>query len=340
MAKAHARERDSEGEAVFGEFAANVPEILWMREVGSGRILYVSPAWEAVTGYPQPRHRDEFFRIVHPEDAARVRQEADEAPHGGVDHRYRIVRGDGALRWLHARTFAVRNRAGEIYRIGGIAKDVTEEMRTDLELRQFRAAVDASAILVTLIDPARMRYVDINDAACQALGYSREELLTMGPADVFSMAGSDLAQSYERLLFGDQVAASVEGIFRRKDGSTFPVDAVRRVVPSATGDIIVAIARDITMRKRAEERAASQRLQQLVIAEFAQQALGNADLEQVMANAAEIVGLTLEVENCKILQLSADGESLTVRAAFGCAAEVIGRQCALPASNSQTARVL
>src|SRR5262249_44396423 len=180
MVEPCASRRDTEADALFGEFAAYVPEIVWMREVGSERILYVSPAWETVTACPPPANRDEFLSIVHPEDRARVRLEADAAPRGGVDHRYRIVRGDGALRWLHARTFAVRNRAGEIYRIGGIAKDVTEEMRTDLELRQFRAAVDASAILVTLIDPARMRYVDINDAACQALGYSREELLTMG----------------------------------------------------------------------------------------------------------------------------------------------------------------
>ena len=261
MAKTCARERNSGNDGLFGEFAANVPEIVWMREVGSERILYVSPAWEVVTGCPPPAHRDDFLAIVHPDDAARVRRDADGSPRGGVDHRYRIVRCDGTLRWLHTRTFAVRNRAGEIYRIGGIAQDVTEEMRKDVELRQFRAAVDASAVLVTLIDPARMRYVDMNDAACRALGYRREELLTMGPVDVFSVPGSDLAQAYERLLSGDQAAASVEGVYRRKDGSTFPVESVRRVVPSATGDIIVAIARDITLRKRAEEGARSHKLQ-------------------------------------------------------------------------------
>jgi diguanylate cyclase (GGDEF)-like protein/PAS domain S-box-containing protein len=340
MANPRANRRDSEADALIGEFAANVPEIVWMREVGSERILYVSPAWESVTGCPPPTNRDEFLRIVHPEDVARVRLEADEAPHGGVDHRYRIVRCDGTHRWLHARTFAVRNRAGEIYRIGGIAQDVTEEMRKDLELRQFRAAVDASAVLVTLIDPARMRYVDINEAACQALGYSRDELLTMGPLDVFSMPGADLAQSYERLLFGDRTASSVEGIYRRKDGSTFPVEAVRRVVPSATGDIIVAIARDITSRRLAEEGARSQSLQQMVIAEFAQQALGIADLEQVMSNAAEIVALTLDVEHCRILQLEADGAALAVRATHGGPPEMLGRQLPLPDPASPTGRVL
>src|SRR5580765_5194636 len=340
MADPHASRRDSEADALFGEFAAHVPEIVWMREVGSERILYVSPAWEAVTACPSPTNRDEFLSIVHPEDAKRVRREADAAPRGGVDHRFRIMRCDGTQRWLHARTFPVRNRAGEIYRIGGIAQDVTDEMRRDLELRQFRAAVDASAVLVTLIDPARMRYVDIDDAACRALGYGREELLTMGPGDVFSAPGADLGQSYERLLEGDSAAASVEGIYRRKDGSTFPVEAVRRVVPSATGDIIVAIARDITLRKLAEEGAKRQSLQQMVIAEFAQQALGNPDLEQVMSNAAEIVALTLDVEHCQILQLDAADASLAVRAVYGGPPDMLGRQLPLPDPASETGRVL
>jgi len=132
----------------------------------------------------------------------------------------------------------------------------------------------------------------------------------------------------------------VEGVYRRKDGSTFPVEAVRRVVPSATGDIIVAIARDISPRKLAEEGAKSQSLQQMVIAEFAQQALGNPDLEQVMSNAAEIVALTLDVENCRIMQLDADDASLVVRAAYGGPPEMLGRKLPLPDPASETGRVL
>jgi len=100
MVNPHASRRDSEADALFGEFAAHVPEIVWMREVGSERILYVSPAWEAVTGCPPPANRDEFLAIVHPDDAARVRREANVAPGGGVDHRYRIVRCDGSQRTM------------------------------------------------------------------------------------------------------------------------------------------------------------------------------------------------------------------------------------------------
>ena len=131
-----------------------------------------------------------------------------------------------------------------------------DQARTKIanELRQFRAAVDASADLVTLIDPRRMRYVDVNDATCRALGYTREELLGMSPAEVFSIAGLELGRGYEQLMDGDRAPSDVEGIYRRRDGSTFAVESFRRVVPSPEGDIIVATARDITQRKHAEAR--------------------------------------------------------------------------------------
>jgi len=62
-----------------------------------------------------------------------------------------------------------------------------------------------------LIDPASLRYVDVNDAACRALGYSREELLTMGPADIFSTSREELTRLYERMIAGELIAPTVKG---------------------------------------------------------------------------------------------------------------------------------
>ena len=121
------------------------------------------------------------------------------------------------------------------------------------ELRRFRAAMDASADLTLLVDPVRLRYVDVNDAACRALGYSREEFLTMGPQDIFSISREELAQLYDRLINGDRSEETVEGWYRRKDGSRLPVESFRRAVRSPEGNIIVAVARDITERRLREE---------------------------------------------------------------------------------------
>ena len=140
-----------------------------------------------------------------------------------------------------------------ILAIGSQIGQFLERKRAEEEQRRFRAAMDASADLMLLIDPSSLRYVDVNDAACRALGYSREELLTMGPPDIFSTTREDLTRLYERMIAGELVAPTVKGQYRRKDGSQLPVEAYPRAVRSGEGHVIVSIARDVSERLAAEE---------------------------------------------------------------------------------------
>ncbi len=140
-----------------------------------------------------------------------------------------------------------------ILAIGGQIGQFLERKRAEEEQRRFRAAMDASADLMLLIDPTSLRYVDVNDAACRALGYSREELLTMGPPDIFSTSREELTRLYGRLIAGELIAPTVKGHYRRKDGSQLPVEAYPRAVRSGEGHVIVSIARDVSERLAAEE---------------------------------------------------------------------------------------
>jgi diguanylate cyclase (GGDEF)-like protein/PAS domain S-box-containing protein len=137
--------------------------------------------------------------------------------------------------------------------IGSQIGQFLERKRAEEEQRRFRAAMDASADLMLLIDPASLRYVDVNDAACRALGYSRQELLTMGPPDIFSTSREELARLYERMIAGELSAPTVKGQYRRKDGSQLPVEAYPRAVRSGEGHVIVSIARDVSERLASEE---------------------------------------------------------------------------------------
>jgi diguanylate cyclase (GGDEF)-like protein/PAS domain S-box-containing protein len=135
-------------------------------------------------------------------------------------------------------------------------------------LRRFRVAMDLSADLILLVDRASIRYIDVNDAACCELGYSREELLTMGPPDIFSKSREEMSRLYERMFASELNAPIVRGVYRRKDGSQLQVEAFPRAVRSASGDIIVSIARDITERLAAEEalRKSNERFNLAVLA--------------------------------------------------------------------------
>jgi len=121
------------------------------------------------------------------------------------------------------------------------------------ELRRFRTAMDASEDMIWLIDPVRMRVIDINDTACRKLGYSREELLSMTPQDIISITREELSAIYSRLIQGGEGDSAVGGWYRRKDGSRFPVEAFRRAVQSEGSHVVVAVVRDVAERRAAEE---------------------------------------------------------------------------------------
>ncbi len=137
--------------------------------------------------------------------------------------------------------------------IGRQIGQLVRRKQAEEELRRFRAAMDASADLILLVDPVTLRYIDVNDAAVRALGYTRDEFLAMGPHDVFSVSREALSELYQRLIKGDQTYEKVEGWYRGKHGSRFLVESFPRALPSADGHIIVAVARDITEQRKREE---------------------------------------------------------------------------------------
>ena len=71
-----------------------------------------------------------------------------------------------------------------IHAIGGQIGQLVQRKRAEEEQRQFRLALDNSGDMILLIERKTMRYVDVNQTVCNALGYSREELLKMGPQDL------------------------------------------------------------------------------------------------------------------------------------------------------------
>ncbi len=125
-----------ESEELFRQLATHVPEIFWVRDIDTNRLLYVSPSWRAVTGRAPPTDRQGLLDIVHPDDYRRILAQADSAPAGGVDHEYRIVHADGSVRWLHTRTFPIEDRHRRVYRAAGMSEDITERKAAEERLLQ------------------------------------------------------------------------------------------------------------------------------------------------------------------------------------------------------------
>jgi PAS domain S-box-containing protein len=113
--------------------------------------------------------------------------------------------------------------------------------------------MDVSSEIILIIDPATLRYIDANRAACRDLGYTREELLHIGPEKILPASRAELAELYRRLIAGDPSDAASEDWYRRKDGSRFPVESRQQAIRTGRGHLVVAAGRDVSEHRRIKD---------------------------------------------------------------------------------------
>jgi PAS domain S-box-containing protein len=117
----------------------------------------------------------------------------------------------------------------------------------------FLAALDVSADLIYVVDTASGKLLEVNQTTCSALGYARDELLTMTIGDI--QAGSYATGFQKRLahLVGIRPRAFTrKSVFRRKDGTTFPVEINARAVELGGKVVMVSVMRDVSESERIE----------------------------------------------------------------------------------------
>lgn len=120
--------------------------------------------------------------------------------------------------------------------------------------QRFRIALDSSQDAIFLIDRATMGFLDANESAYRQLGYTREELLALGPHDIkpeFDRAA--LARFFDDINASPGGSGTLETRHQRKDGSTFPVEVNLRALTLNGRITMTAVVRDITLRKAAED---------------------------------------------------------------------------------------
>ena len=226
-------------------------------------------AVETISGY-QMSDRDSLahFEAMHPEDRPRVQRElAELVKHPGevVRAEWRHMHRDGTYRWWEG---LAANRLGQAG-VDGIVvniRDVSDRkaaeealLRNELRYRTlFETVTDCIFLLAR-----DGQLIEVNDAACRQLGYTREELLRMRMDDV---APPDKREHLHEI--NRQVAEKGRLIFeashRRKDGSVYPVEVAASQIDLGGVPAFMGVARDITERLRAdtEKRRLQEQLQQ------------------------------------------------------------------------------
>ena len=172
------------------------------------------------------------------------------------DVEYRVVRPDGTLRVVHSQGDVTWDESGHPIRQFGVMQDITELWRAEEELRaseaRFRTFVDRATDAFFLLDD-QMTVIDVNRQACEGLGYTRDELIGMHPRDFdVALDEQSISRLAERAGAGETI--TFETRHRRRDGTVFPVEIRSGMFRQGDRMFYLALARDITERKLAEER--------------------------------------------------------------------------------------
>ncbi len=132
-----------------------------------------------------------------------------------------------------------------------VVQDITERKNYEKEYLELIDGMNDSAYVISF----EGSFIAVNDTATRSLGYSREELLSMGPAGIDQCFGpGDIREMIEGMRSDERQV--FETVHRRKDGGTFPVEISSSRITFRGTPAILSIARDLTERRKAEEEKA------------------------------------------------------------------------------------
>jgi PAS domain S-box-containing protein len=170
----------------FRELVEHARDACWLVEAESREVLYLNPAFQQVFGLAAAAFENspaDWASICHEADRG-ILQEAWSSLQGDAEWnvRYRIVRPDGELRWIHERAIAVRDHVGAVYRVAGISEDITEETLAAEQVENYRLRLQELAVrLDSTAESERQEIAEtLHDDIGQSLALVRIQLGRLG----------------------------------------------------------------------------------------------------------------------------------------------------------------
>jgi len=277
-----------------------------------GRFQRVNPGLCRLLRYAERELVGRAVReLVHPDDVHVGREairalQAGEVQNARFEKRY--LRKDGSPVWVSVNVAMMRDAARAPQFDIAVYEDITERKNREAVLARFRTALDGSADMVLLFDMSDVSLIDFNDTACYYLGYERHELLGMRGSDILAgVSAEDLRASLAKLLAREDRTDLMVRTYRRKNGTTFDVEVLRRGGDSPQGPILVLNSRDLTERRRIEERQAAHLRYQESTARLAQSALGRHEPAALVADALQTLKDGLDCARVAYVERLEDG---------------------------------
>jgi PAS domain S-box-containing protein len=230
-----------------------------------GAFLYNSPSVQRVLGHdPKNLNGKIAFDFVHPDDVAHVQEGFEtglQHPERTITLEFRFHHEDGTWRYLEA---VGQNRLGEpdIAAVVVNSRDITDRKSAEESLRegekQYRLIFDGNPTPMWIFDQETLAFLEVNDAALRNYGYSRHEFLAMNIAELRAPEEVPAMIEYlHKLTATGQIATTgLAGVWRhrKKNGALVDVEIKWNPVSFKGRAACLAMANDVTERKRLEHR--------------------------------------------------------------------------------------
>lgn len=230
----------------------------WEWDIKSGRDTWFGDL-KSMFGIPSETYVgrvEDFHRRIHPQDQERVAKAVKDSMkrHQPYEAEFRVIRLDESVRWVAAKGTFYYATNGDPERMLGIALDITERKLAEESKERFRSVFDYSVVGMALVGYDG-RWIRVNRALCEILGYSERELLATNFQSLTHPDDLDADLSYAQKVFtGELRFYHMEKRYIHKQGHVVWVTLTASAVPDASGTVSYGIAQvqDITARKNAE----------------------------------------------------------------------------------------
>ncbi|MGB4973485.1 MAG: PAS domain S-box protein, partial [Cyclobacteriaceae bacterium] len=239
----------AEEQAMLGswEFNFSLQKRLWSKQMF--RLFGFNPQLVA------PSYEDLMERI-HPEDRNTFEENLKVILDGG-DPEFFLMRTNPAvlsLRYLLCHWSVEYDEKGNPAKSRGTVQDITDRIISEQKTREseekYRTLVDQASDGIFIINPS-LRFVQVNKMACSMLGYAKEELFKLSPADIIIFNEKDPPFRFSEVK--EDTSLLQERTLKRNDGTSFPVEVNATRLKNGN---TLSIVRDITERKNAERALA------------------------------------------------------------------------------------
>jgi len=258
-------------ELMFRQLAENLGAALWIASQDLSKLFYVNRAYERIWGqsadtlYRKPLA---FLDPIHPDDKAKVTRALSAATGDNIDEHVRILRPDGDVTWVWIRTFPISSSGHQLNRTCGLAQDITEWKRAQLEARESqekeRALMERLQLQMErmpcacILQDVDFNIIYWNPFAAKIFGYTAEEAVGKHPRDLIiphDKVDYVTNKIFPRLREGD-MTVNGEADNVTKDGRTIRCNWLNTplLAPDGSFNGTMSMVQDITEKAREEQQ--------------------------------------------------------------------------------------